>query len=169
MNLRSEFEKELRSEERKKKIEINEIRFREVGRQKGEIDKKVKIKITKYKASQGEEYFIEAVNKDNILFGLIRLRFPDNKNIFIDELKDCAIIRELHVYGKATEIGKIGKQSQHIGIGKLLMQKAEEIARKNKYNKVAVISGVGVRQYYKKLGYNLNGDYMIKKLNKAVH
>ncbi len=173
IDLRSEFEKEIRDTEGKNKIKINEIRFREIGRQKNKenIDRKVKIKITKYKASEGEEYFIEAVNKNKILFGLLRLRFPDK--VFIDELKDAVIIRELHVYGKAIEIGKSGKQSQHIGIGKMLMQKAEKIVEKEnnknkqgkKFQKIAVISGVGVREYYKKLGYKLKGNYMVKRLN----
>jgi len=166
IDLRGEFEQELKLG----KTTIKEIRYREVGRQKRKIKKTAEIKITKYKASGGDEIFIETVNKDNILFGLLRLRFPDLKNVFIDELKDCALIRELHVYGKAVEIGK-KKQGkiQHIGIGKLLMQKAEELVKQEnkknkKFQKIAVISGVGVRKYYKKLGYKLKGDYMIKKI-----
>ena len=54
--------------------------------------------------------------------------------------------------------------SQHRGLGKKLMAEAEKIAKKEKCQELFVISGVGVRQYYKKLGYSLRGEYMIKKL-----
>ena len=100
--------------------------------------------------------------KDNILFGLLRLRFPNNP--FMEELKGCAIVRELHVYGKSLNIGEKGKDGQHIGIGKKLMKEAERITKEKGYEKLAVISGVGVREYYKKLGYELIGPYMIKEM-----
>lgn len=168
ISLRKDVEEELRD----KKVNIKEIRFREIGfaLQSGKkIDTKIKIKKTIYKASDGKEIFIEAVNKDDILFGLLRLRIPKNSVIeknFIKELKGCAIVRELHVYGKALEIGEKGKGqiSQHKGIGKMLMEEAEKIVRQSKIKKLAVISGVGVREYYKPLGYNLEGSYMVKKI-----
>ena len=154
---------------REKKVKIKEIRFREIGfarQHHKEIDPKVKLKVTKYKASDGDEYFIQVVNKDNILFGLLRLRIPNNlTNPTVEELKDCAIIRELHVYGQAIDIGKKNKQQgQHKGLGKKLMKQAEEITKENNIKKLAVISGVGVRDYYRKLGYRLKHDYMIKKI-----
>ncbi|MCK4649620.1 tRNA uridine(34) 5-carboxymethylaminomethyl modification radical SAM/GNAT enzyme Elp3 [Candidatus Pacearchaeota archaeon] len=147
----------------KRKKSINEIRFREIGfaiRDKRKIDTKIKIKTTKYKASNGTEFFIEAINKDNILFGLLRLRLDKNFP---------AMIRELHVYGPALNITptpdsqltthdlKI-KTFQHKGLGKQLMQEAEKIAKKKGYKNIRVISGVGVREYYKKLGYKLDKE-----------
>ena len=80
------------------------------------------------------------------------------------------MIRELHVYGKALKLKeKQENASQHRGLGKRLMKKAEDIARKKGYKKIKVISGVGVRGYYKKLGYSLDtkekGEYMVKWLN----
>jgi elongator complex protein 3 len=77
--------------------------------------------------------------------------------------KDSALIRELHVYGETVEIGKTGK-IQHKGIGKKLLSEAEKIAKQNNYNKIVVISGIGVRNYYKKLGYVKEGVYMVKKI-----
>jgi elongator complex protein 3 len=144
-------------------IKINEIRFREIGfairdrisRQR--INKQIGLKITKYKASNGDEYFLELVNKDNILFGLCRLRIFDK----------TAFIRELHVYGKALQIGQKAKElGQHRGLGKYLLKNAEKIAKLNKIQQISVISGVGVREYYRSLGYKLdkNKVYMIKKL-----
>ena len=117
-----------------------------------------------YEAAEGKEYFIQAVNKDNILFGLIRLRIPNNrKDVVVPELKDAALIRELHVYGQSLKLGEKGEGAQHKGLGKRLMKIAEEIVKKNNINKLAVISGVGVREYYKKLGYELEKYYMIKE------
>jgi len=150
IDLRKDIEQELRA----KKIKLKEIRFREVGFVNREnLDQKVKLKTTKYKASGGEEYFLEIVNKDDILFGLLRLRV----------FKKKAIVRELHVYGKAVLLGKSGAV-QHSGLGRQLMQKAEEIVRKAKIKELTVISGVGVREYYRKLGYKLKMDYVVKAL-----
>ncbi len=75
--------------------------------------------------------------------------------------KNSAIIRELHIYGTATAIGDEGLV-QHKGYGRKLMQKAEQIAKKNGKDKIIVISGVGVREYYRKLGYEKEGPYMVK-------
>ncbi len=98
------------------------------------------------------------VNKDNILFGLLRLRINENKT---------AIIRELHVYGQALDIGKKGKGfGQHSGLGKQLLKKAEEIVLGEKINNLKIISGVGVRVYYEKLGYKLDEDgYMARSIS----
>ena len=110
---------------------------------------------------KGTEYFIEIINHDNILFGLLRLR-----------LDDKATIRELHVYGQALKITKSQtpnpkpRANQHIGLGKQLIEEAEKIIKKKRYKIIRVISGIGVREYYKKLGYNLDKQkiYMEKLL-----
>ena len=152
---RIDLRKEIEDEIRKRKLKIKEIRFREIGFNKNADTNSLQIKVKEYKASKGKEFFIEISNKDNILFGLCRLRINKNSNF--------AIIRELHVYGKSIELGKVG-QIQHIGIGKELIKKAEEIIKKNEKAKLKIISGVGVREYYKSLGYNLEGSYMVKKI-----
>jgi len=133
---------------------IKEIRYREVGFAlgRGKVNTDLKLKITKYKASGGEEFFLEIVNKNDILFGLLRLRIFGGK----------AIIRELHVYGQALKLGEIGKLGQHTGLGKWLMNEAEKIVEKKKIKELKVISGVGVREYYRKLGYSLVGTYMVR-------
>ena len=152
---------------RKNKVKLKEIRFREVGfamrdLQAGkEVNAELKLKKTGYKANQGKEIFLQVVNKDNILFGLLRLRFPSKT--FIPELKNSAIVREIHVYGQTVPIGQKG-EIQHTGIGKMLMSEAEQLAKQAGWKKLAVISGVGAREYYRKLGYQLIGDYMIKEL-----
>ena len=158
IDLRANIEKELRE----KNSKIKEIRFREVGfvlRDKKNLNKNLKLKITKYESSEGNEYFLEIVNKDDVLFGLLRLRI-----IKKSQNKKTAIIREVHVYGQALKLREKGKNSQHLGLGKKLMKKAEEIAKKERCKKISVISGVGVREYYKNLGYDLENTYMVKYL-----
>ncbi|HMR01651.1 MAG TPA: GNAT family N-acetyltransferase, partial [Candidatus Gracilibacteria bacterium] len=77
----------------------------------------------------------------------------------------AALVREVHAYGEQVKVdGGLDGASQHIGLGRQMMQKAEEISRKNGYKKIAVISGIGVREYYRKLGYHLEGTYMVKKI-----
>ena len=74
------------------------------------------------------------------------------------------MIRELHVYGKAVPLGKKESDAfQHRGFGEKLLKTAEEIA-KEKFDKIAVISGIGVREYYRKFGYRKKFEYMVKRL-----
>ena len=166
IGLRSKVEKKLKEEN----INIQEIRMREIGFNQKNINRNIKLKITEYNASKGKEFFLQFINNDNILFGLLRLRFPSRNKTFIPELKDTAIIREIHVYGQALNLGekniKENKEgtAQHSGLGKQLIEQAETIAKQHNYKKLAVISGVGVREYYRKLGYVLEGSYMVKKL-----
>ena len=85
----------------------------------------------------------------------------------LDAMGYPAFIRELHTYGQLINIGKKSKgASQHIGLGRKLIAEAEKICKKNKAYQLAVISGVGVREYYKKFGYRLENTYMVKTLKK---
>lgn len=151
IDLRKDVEEILRRD----KDEIKEIRFREIGFNQASINKKLKLKITTYLASGGEEYFLEIVDDKDVLFGLLRLRIVNNK----------AFVRELHVYGQALNLHEEDfKATQHKGLGKWLMEEAEQIVKKQQIKQISVISGVGVRQYYKKLGYILKDTYMVKKI-----
>ena len=129
--------------------------------------KKVELKVIEYEASGGKEFFIAAEEPENdVLIGFCRLRFP--KEVLREEIiKDSALIRELHVYGTATAIGEEGLV-QHRGWGKKLMQKAEEISLAHGKKKMVVISGVGVREYYRKLGYEKEGMYMTKRFEENL-
>ena len=101
------------------------------------------------------------------VFGFLRLRIDPNPGFgLVDELTGCGLIREVHVYGQSTSVGNQNdKSSQHKGIGQLLVNTAEEIIRKHKLYKSAVIAGIGARDYYdKKCGYELGKYYMIKNL-----
>jgi len=141
------------------------IRCREAGDNKFEI-RNLKFVIIKYKASGGDEYFLSYESKDGrVLYGFCRLRLETQnvKSPLPPLLKGAGLIRELHVYGELVSIGK-SKKVQHAGLGKKLMAEAEKIARQNGYKKIAVITGVGVRGYYRKLGYRLENSYMVKNL-----
>lgn len=123
----------------------------------------IKYLIKEYEASRGKEFFISAEDtKNNLILGFCRLRFPSS--LLRKEItKNSALIRELHVYGTLTKIGKPGL-IQHKGIGKKLMNIAENICIKNNKKKLLVLSGIGVRPYFKKLKYQKEGPYMSKKL-----
>ncbi|OGM01620.1 hypothetical protein A3K72_01580 [Candidatus Woesearchaeota archaeon RBG_13_36_6] len=126
--------------------------------------KDVKIVEESYEASNGTEVFISAEDtKQDVLIGFCRLRIPYKP--FSKEITNrSAGIRELHVYGSAVPLGEKGI-IQHRGFGKRLLQKAEEIA-KERYdkNKMLIISGIGAREYYRKLGYEKQDVYMVKRL-----
>lgn len=140
-----------------------DIRAREVMREKVRIED-IKLVKREYAASGGKELFLsyEDVKKDKLI-ALLRLRFPGKT--FIPELKGAALIREVHVYGKQIAVGgALAGQKQHVGWGTKLMADAEELAKKAGYKKMAVIAGIGTREYYKKRGYQLEGTYMVKSL-----
>lgn len=125
----------------------------------------IDLTVETYKACGGTENFIafEDLAAD-VLIGFTRLRFPSAPHR--PELQNAALIRELHVYGSMVPIGKEAKQKewQHRGYGKELLENAEEIARENGYQKLAIISGIGAREYYRKFGYTLDNVYMSKVL-----
>lgn len=143
-------------EVRNERFSVNEITYRS----------------RRFKASGGVEYFISAEvprPNRNLLLGFIRLRISDAlKTSIIPELKGhTAMVRELHVYGKINRVGKgkTAEGAQHMGIGKKLLLLAERRATWLHWcDKIAVISGIGVRGYYKRQGYYLEGTYMVKPL-----
>jgi len=122
-----------------------------------------------YLASNGKEIFLSYENKNRTrLYSLLRLRIP-SKNQFIPILKNAAIIRELHTYGQLHPLVYGGrtpvKSPQHKGLGKKLVKETERISKKEfGLKKIAVISGVGARDYYRKLDYQLIVTYMVKYL-----
>lgn len=153
-------------------FECRDVRTREVGIQ--EVHNKVRpeqIELIRrdYTANGGWETFLSYEDpKQDILVGLLRLRKCSDKT-FRPELTGqvSSVVRELHVYGSVVPLhSRDPKKFQHQGFGTLLMEEAERIARdEHGSDKIAVISGVGVRNYYAKLGYTLDGPYMSKMLD----
>tara|TARA_B100000927_G_scaffold291697_1_gene295817 strand:+ start:4085 stop:5977 length:1893 start_codon:yes stop_codon:yes gene_type:complete len=170
------------------------IRCREVKKNLSMV-KYARCIVRKYLSSCGNEYFISIESGNNadsqynyiegkwyhnykeepgIIYGFLRLRLPQKdlyfKNKYFPELENCALIRELHVYGQvAYSKNKDEKnKAQNLGFGKQLMRKAEKIAYKNNFNKIVVISGVGVRNYYRNIGYKLENTFMVKNIDKNL-
>jgi len=141
------------------------IRCREIKNTKIEL-KNVELKTREYNASQGKEIFLSFEDtKQDKLLAFLRLRITDQWTI--PTLKNSAIIRELHTYGHVAKISSKSNSKivQHKGLGKKLMNLAEKIVKtETRFKKISVISGIGVRGYYRKLGYKLKNEYMIKEI-----
>jgi len=141
-----------------------------------------------YAANDGWETFLTYEDtRQDILIGLLRLR-KCSSSTYRKELKNvsevprqgdglrvhpavhnenASIIRELHVYGSAVQIDhRNDRRYQHQGYGAKLIAEAERIAmEEHQSGKIAIISGVGTREYYARFGYYLEGPYMVKMLN----
>lgn len=145
------------------------IRCREIGHKKTNENYTLddfKIFSESYTACGGEETFISIEDKnEESIAGFLRFRLP-SENIFRPEITDkTALIRELHVYGNMIQIGdKNPSIGQHTGFGEKLLKEAENLAINNDKNEIAIISGIGSRNYYRKFGYERKGPYMAKKL-----
>ena len=152
-----------------------DVRTREVGI--NEIKNKIRpsqVELVRrdYTANGGWETFLSYEDpKQDILIGLLRLRKCSDTHTFRPELKSqpTSLVRELHVYGSAVPVhARDPRKFQHQGYGTLLMEEAERISRdEHGSQKISIISGVGVRSYYAKLGYSLDGPYMSKMLEKG--
>ena len=158
-NLRQILQRELLEEGKKCRC----IRCREV--RGGVYDTKVELLVNERESLGGKELFLSYEYEDK-LFSMLRLRLPEKtEKMLFEELEGAAITREVHTYGQVAQIDiNDGIKTQHRGLGKRLMVKAEEIARERGYKKMAVISAIGTREYYRKLGYELEGTYMVKNL-----
>lgn len=147
-----------------REIRAREIRDREV------LPSEFELTRVTYETKTGTEIFLQFENrKENTLAAFCRLRLPRwneiegfEKHDNLSVLPGKALIRELHTYGRMARIGAQGDQSQHMGFGRRLVAEAERIAQERGYEGIAIIAGVGVREYYKKLGYILDRTYMVK-------
>jgi elongator complex protein 3 len=149
-------------------LEIKDIRSREI-RDEDINWNDIKEEIIQYKTFVSTEYFISYITKkDDKICGFLRLSIPQkrlSKNNFIKELQNSAIIREVHVYGTLVNIGdESDGEAQHLGLGKQLIEKSEEIAKKEGFQKLSVISAIGTREYYKKRGFEKKQLYMKKNI-----
>jgi len=177
-NLREVVQKEMI----KRKLKCQCIRCREIKNTEFKI-KNIKLIKRKYRASDGKEIFLSFEDKKNDkILAFLRLRLLANYPLKADQplagksftniqiknlpvLKNATVIRELHTYGEIVRIGQKKKSaSQHKNLGRKLVEEAEKISKKYEYKKMAVISGIGARPYWKKLSYKLQDTYMIKKI-----
>lgn len=141
------------------------IRCREV-REKYNPKEKVYLFREDYDAAEGKEIFLSFENKKRRkLYSFLRLRVPFSFKPLFSILKKSAIIREIQTFGELVPFGEKKLAPQHRGLGRKLLKKAEEIVKKEfKLKKIAVIAGVGVREYFRKFGYRQRENYMIKRI-----
>jgi len=127
------------------------------------------LRTRRYGAADGDEVFLSMEDADERLAALLRLRIPapsQRSTPIVPALRDAALIRELHTYGRHLPLhDHDGQATQHRGFGRRLVQEAERLTQEYGLNRVAVIAGVGVRDYYRKLGYELEDTYMVKRLD----
>ena len=158
------------------------IRCNEIKKQKIDIDS-VRLEILKYRASGADEYFIYYTDDEEHVIGFTRLRLDPKAGYFTQfrrntieirserqifpELQDCAMIRELHVYGEAVRVSsdQNDRTQQHAGFGTRLVYAAFLLAYSKGYRKMSVIPGEGVKQYYyKKFGFEEENHYMTRDI-----
>lgn len=145
-----------------------DTRSREM-RNKTETTQHLNFVVRKYRSGLGMEYFISFEDELGYLYGFTRLFLIEKQHaIHRAGLGDTTgLIRELHVYGNLQALNKeatFDAKVQHTGLGKQLLDIAEKLSKQAGYERLSVISGVGVREYYAKLGYALEGTYMVKSL-----
>lgn len=169
-NKLSNIRQELQAIMKKNNFRCRCIRCREIKNTSYQMSN-IKLRRKDYSASGGKEIFLSYINaKNDKLLAFLRLYIPafhfNGKKHFISVLQSSAIIREVHSYGQLIPVKKRERGAvQHSGLGKKLIFEAEKIAKKYfGLNKISVISGVGVRGYYRKLGYRLQDEYMVKIL-----
>ena len=160
-NLREDLQKAIHEQGKRCKC----IRCREAREDISDL-KKAKLSIEKYPASEATEYFLQFTSKNKQkLYAFLRLRIPNKEEEnFISEIKNTAMIREVHTYGKLIPLKSKEKGIQHMGFGTRLTNEAEKIAKEAGFSKISVISGIGVRGFYRRLGYKVAGTYMTKKI-----
>ncbi|WP_297216185.1 tRNA uridine(34) 5-carboxymethylaminomethyl modification radical SAM/GNAT enzyme Elp3 [Thermoplasma sp.] len=144
-------------------IETGEIRFREIGHHNAK-NEAINLKVERYDAGGGREYFISYVTESNRIVGFVRLRIPSDK-AHRQEVSGSSIIRELKVFGYEVPVGKHEEDEwQHRGFGTGLVQEAERITLEEGLHRILVISGIGVREYFRKRGYEDLGPYVAKRI-----
>jgi histone acetyltransferase (RNA polymerase elongator complex component) len=130
-----------------------------------------------YYPADAEEHFINYSTPEDSLAGYLRLSLPKTGPLkdrndasialydLIPELKEAALIREVHIYGQSLEVGAdLAGAAQHSGLGTSLLEKSEEIAKQAGFKNLAVIAAVGTRQYYEKRGFKRARLYMTKEI-----
>lgn len=145
----------------------NCIRCREVRNDK--VDQNtLRIEDYTYETDATTEHFLQYLTPTGRLAGFLRLSLPHDDvppDEILPELHGSAMVRELHIYGPALELGALNQgQAQHAGLGRKLAEQAMQIARNAGFKRIAVISAVGTREYYRKLGFELEEMYMMKAL-----
>ena len=165
-NRRTSLRQDIQNELKRRGAACQCIRCREVRDRKVDL-RSLQLDDLEYSAGMAQEHFLSYVTPDDRLAGFLRLSLPGSgsPDTGMPELSQAAIIREVHVFGQSLPVG-VDEQgaAQHIGLGSRLVQSAQEIARAKGYQRLAVISAIGTRRYYQRLGFDQGELYMVKDL-----
>ena len=147
---------------------VQEIRSREIAFGAAANDE-LSLSEVAYETTNTHEVFLQWVTPDNRIAGFLRLSMPnaDYVNAHATDLPinaGEAMIREVHVYGRVAGLHQGGQNAQHRGLGRMLIERACDIARNNDYTAINVISAIGTRGYYRKQGFADNGLYQQRSL-----
>ena len=147
---------------------VQEIRSREIAFGAAANDE-LSLSEVAYETTNTHEVFLQWVTPDNRIAGFLRLSMPnaDYVNAHATDLPinaGEAMIREVHVYGRVAGLHQGGENAQHRGLGRMLIERACNIARENGYTAINVISAIGTRGYYRKQGFTDNGLYQQRSL-----
>jgi elongator complex protein 3 (tRNA carboxymethyluridine synthase) len=163
----SQLREVVQREMRRRGLRCNCIRCREVRSEKLDGGQ-LQLDVYTYQTDVTAEHFLSFVTERGRLAGFMRLSLPSPdapRDYVLDELRGCAIIREVHIYGPALDIGAESEgEAQHSGLGRRLAEEAMTIARQAGYKRLAVIAAIGTREYYRKLGFELGELYMVRSV-----
>ena len=143
-----------------------DIRAREIGRRPVDASA-LRLDCQHYQSSIGEEIFLQCITASREIAAFLRLSLPAmGQAPLLEELRDCAMIREVHVYGLSLGIGEAANgRAQHAGLGTRLLEEAGALASARGYARLAVISAVGTRDYYRRRGFVDGQLYQIRELS----
>jgi len=170
-NRRTSLRQDVLAEVARRGQKCNCIRCNEVKKQQVQVED-LRMDDFVYHPAYAEEHFIHYRTPEGKIAGYLRLSLPKDSDenhpsadLDFTDLKDAALVREVHVYGQSLAVGaeKDGA-AQHIGLGKQLLEEASRIARENGYAKLAVIAAIGTRKYYQARGFEPGELYMVKLL-----
>ncbi len=158
-NFRQIAEEELdQGGERSRDIRAREIRQRQVRAEELQLDEQ------RYRTSCSEEVFLQVITPERDIAAFLRLSLPTDAPLTA-ELRDAAMVREVHVYGQSLRLGEAAAgNAQHAGLGTRLLERAADLARQAGYARLAVISATGTRDYYRRRGYVDGGLYQWRDL-----
>lgn len=120
-----------------------------------------------YETGIGQEHFLSLETPEGHLAGFLRLSLPsaDGELSAPAELRGCAVIREVHVYGPALQLQARSRgEAQHAGVGRRLIEQAQAVARQAGFRQLAVIAAIGTPEYYRRLGFSTGELYMHLRL-----
>ena len=147
---------------------VEEIRYREIAGREVTLDE-LHLDVVPYETTNTSERFLQWIDDENRIAGFLRLSLPSQEYVREHSAElpvrlGEAMIREVHVYGKVAHLHAAGNGAQHMGLGRHLIERACEIARRAGYKRINVISAIGTREYYRAQGFADNGLYQTREL-----